>query len=319
MLKTFLLREEHLEEAALLVSNRYKRLCEQEPHLPQRYADVTYILPLLRNILNASGSGVATFQGDRLVGFLTGWKIPSFRGKRSIYSAEWANAADLEDSAHIYEEMYSHLAATWVADKYVAHYISLFPNDVDALRAWNWMGFGMISVDALRGLDPIQGDDTNATIRRAGLQDIEQVMELHEDLWKYMKGTPIFLLTDKRDRSYYEEWLRNPDKVVWLAYWKEEPVAFMRLGPADNDVCTIIVDEKTTSIYAAFTKEKVRQEGVATALLDHALKSARASGYERCAVPFEPMNLLGTHFWLKYFRPVCYSVVRYLDDRLTPA
>jgi len=132
-----------------------------------------------------------------------------------------------------------------------------------------------------------------------------------------MKGTPVFLLTEKRDRGYYEEWLRNPDKVIWLAYWKEEPVAFMRLGPADNDVCKIIVDEKTTSIYAAFTKEKARMEGIATALLDHALKSAQASGYERCAVPFEPMNLLGTRFWLKHFKPVCFSVLRHIDDRVT--
>jgi len=311
------LKEEHLEDAALLVSDRYGRLCEQIPHLPHRYAKVDNLFPLLRKILNASGIGMAAIRGDRLVGFLTGWQMPSFRGKRSIYSPEWANAAVLEDSQRIYEELYRQLAAVWVADKYVAHYISLFPNDVNALRAWHWMSFGMISVDAIRGLDSIQGCDVDVYIRRAELQDLEQVMELHEALWQYMKGTPVFLLTEKRDRSYYEEWLRNPEQVVWLAYWNEEPVAFLRLGPADDDVCTIIYDEKTTSIYAAFTKEEVRREGIATALLNHALKSARASGYKRCAVPFEPMNLSGTRFWLKYFNPVCFSVLRHIDDRLT--
>jgi GNAT superfamily N-acetyltransferase len=151
------------------------------------------------------------------------------------------------------------------------------------------------------------------------LQDIEQVMELHNDLRKYMAGTPVFLPTEKRDQRYYEEWIQNPDKVIWLAYWQEEPGALMRLGPADEDVCTIIIDEKTTSIYAAYTKEEAREEGVATALLEHALKSARASGYQRCAVSFEPMNLLGTRFWLKYFKPVCFSVVRYIDGRVTQA
>jgi GNAT superfamily N-acetyltransferase len=91
----------------------------------------------------------------------------------------------------------------------------------------------------------------------------------------------------------------------------------MRLGPADEEVSTIIVDEKTTSIYAAFTNEKVRMEGIATALLDHALKSAHALGYERCAVSFEPMNLLGTRFWLKHFKPVSFSVIRHIDARMT--
>lgn len=319
MLQVTTLKEEHLEEAAGLVSHRYRRLCEQEPHLPHRYAEVNNLLPLLHHILNVSGMGVAAIRGDRLVGFLTGRQMPSFRGKRSTYSPEWANAADLEDSQRIYEEMYSQLAAVWVADNYVAHYISLFPNDVNALRAWYWMNFGMISVDAIRGLDPIQDHDADVHIKRADLQDLGQVVELHEALWQYMKGTPVFLLTEKRDRSYYEEWLQNPDKVVWLAYRNEEPVAFMRLGPADDDVCTIIYDEKTTSIYGAFTKEKVRREGIATALLDHALMSARASGYQRCAVPFEPMNLISTRFWLKYFKPVCYSVLRHIDDRLTQA
>jgi hypothetical protein len=140
--------------------------------------------------------------------------MASFRGKRSTYSPEWANAAEMEDSQLIYEEMYSHLAAVWVADKYVDHYISLFPNDVNALRAWHWMGFGMISVDAIRGLESIQGYDRDLHIRRAELEDLEQVMDLHEALWQYMKGAPIFLLSEKRDRSYYEEWLQNPDKVV---------------------------------------------------------------------------------------------------------
>jgi GNAT superfamily N-acetyltransferase len=319
MLKTISLREEHLEDAALLVSHRYQRLLQEVPHLPHSYADVTKLLPLLQKILNASGIGVALIQGNRLVGFLTGWQMPSFRGKRSIYSPEWANAADLEDSAYIYEEMYSHIASAWVADKYVAHYISLFPNDVAALNAWHWMGFGMVSVDAICGMDSVQYSDVNVQIRRAELQDIQQVMELHEALWQYEKGNPIFLLTPKRERSYYEEWLQNPSKVVWLAYWEDEPVALMRLGPADDDVCQIIVDEKTTSIYAAFAKEEIRKNGIATALLDHALKFAKNFGYERCAVSFEPMNLLGTRFWLKYFKPVCFSVVRCIDGRVIQA
>ncbi len=317
LIKITSLKEEHLGDAAELVSNRYRRLCEQEPRLPHRYAKVNNLLALLREVWNASGIGVAAIHRDRLVGFLTGWQMSSFRGKRSTYSPEWANAAEIENSQRIYEELYSHLAAVWVADKYVAHYISLFPNDVNALRAWHWMGFGMTAADAIRGLDSIQGYDVDAHIRRAELQDLEQVMELHEALWQYMKGTPTFLLAAKRDRSYYEEWLRNPDRIVWLAYWNKEPVAFISLGPADDDVCTIIYDEKTTSIYGAFTKEKVRGTGIATALLDHALKSARASGYERCAVSFEPMNLLGSRFWLKHFEAVCLSVVRHIDDRLT--
>ncbi len=319
MLNITSLEEAHLEDAATLVSHRYQRLRANQPLLPRQYAEVDTLLPLLRHILHASGTGVAAFCGDRLVGFLTGWQMPQFRGNRSTYSPEWANAADWEDSPRIYEQMYSQLADVWVADKYMAHYISLLPNDPDVLRAWHWMGFGMMAVDAIRGLHPIQGGEVNAHIRRAERHDLEPVMELHQALRQYMKAAPVFLLTERRDHGYYEEWLHNPDKVVWLAERDGEPVAFIRLGPADKDVCTIIQDEKTTSIYAAFTREKVRGQGVATALLERALQWARVAGYERCAVPFEPMNLLGAHFWLRHFQPVCYSLVRHIDHRLIQA
>jgi len=316
MLEIIPFREDHLEDAARLVSERYQRLRQQVPDLPERYSNVSSLVPLLQGILKPDVPGVTAIQGDRMVGFLTAWQMPDFRGERSIYSPEWANAAVLEDSARIYDAMYSRISGDWLAEKYSAHYASLFPNDLQALQQWHWLGFGMFAVDALRAVDPIPVGGTSIHIRRAGLQDIEQVMALQDELWEYIKGPPIFLLNERYERQYYEEWLQDPDKVVWLACSQDEPLAFMRMGPADNDVCTIIVDEKTTSIYAAFTREQARREGIATALLAYALKFARDCGYERCAVPFEPMNPLGTRFWLRHFKPVCYSLSRIMDDRL---
>jgi GNAT superfamily N-acetyltransferase len=318
MLKITPLKEEHIEDAAALVSRSFLDLWEQVPILPRQYSQLTVLRPLLQNLMLAGQPGVAAFENGRLVGFLIGWLMPSFRGKRSTYSPEWANAACLEDSQRIYEEMYTQLAGIWKAENYLSHYISLFPNDVHALRTLSWLDFGMISVDAVRSTDPVPGGG-DFNIRRAGPRDLELVMQLHEDLRQYMQTPPVFFLAEKKDRSYYEAWLQDPGKVVWLADWHSEPAAIMRLGPADDDVCAIIYDEKTTSIYAAFTREEARQGGLATALLDRALESARASGYERCAVSFEPMNVLGSRFWLKYFSPVCYSVHRQVDERLAPS
>jgi GNAT superfamily N-acetyltransferase len=316
MFKIIPFREEHLEDAARLVSDRYQRLRARVPDLPQRYSDVSSLTPLLQDILKPGIPGVAAIQENRMVGFLTAWQMSDFRGKRSIYSPEWANAAALDDSARIYESMYSRISGDWLAGKYPAHYLSLFPNDPQALQQWHWLGFGMFAIDALRPTDPIPVATTGVHIRRAGPQDIEQVMALQDELWQYIKSPPIFILSERYDRKYYEEWLQEPEKALWLACSENEPLAFMRLGPAADDVCTIIVDEKTTSIYAAFTREQARRGGIATALLAHALDFARASGFQRCAVPFEPMNPLGSRFWLRYFEPVCYSFLRTIDDRL---
>jgi GNAT superfamily N-acetyltransferase len=315
MLKITPLEEEHLEEASALVCNRYKDLREVEPLLPYQYQESKNILPLLHNIMEAGGPGVAAFQDGQLVGFLIGWYMPDFRGKRSVYSPEWANAARLEKSRHIYEEMYRQIAEDWVGDKFVAHYISIFDNDSEAIRACHWLGFGMLGIDAIRELQPIKEVNKQIDIRRAGIQDIDQVLGLHTELVQYMKGPSAFFVADKLNKVYFDEWVKNPDKIIWLACMDEEPVAFLRMGPANDDVSTIINDRKTTSIYEAYTQEKMRGKDVMTSLLAHAIDSARNDGYERCAVDFETTNLLGTRFWLRHgFNPVSFSLLRYIDE-----
>ena len=314
MLKIVPLKEEHLEDAAALVSSRYQILLAQEPLLPHRYREAHNLLPLLQNIMRYA-PGVAAIQDGQLVGFLIAWLMPDFRGKRSVYSPEWANAAHRENCRYIYEEMYRQIVADWVADRYVAHYISIFANDLEALQTWHWLGFGMLGVDAIRGLGAIEETDTEVDIHRAGIGDIERVMELHEGLVQYSKGAPVFFITDSFNREYFEEWVNSTDKIIWLASVNKDPVAFIRVGPANDDVCTIIYDQKTTSIYGAFTQEEMRGKNIATSLLAHAIESARSAGYVRCAVDFESMNLLGTRFWLRHdFKPVCLSLLRYVDE-----
>lgn len=254
--------------------------------------------------------------GGRLVGFLSGWRIPSFRGRRAVFSPEWANAADLENSRRIYEEMYAHLSSTWVADGCFTHLVSLLANDHDGIGGWHWLGFGMVAADAVRPLQPARGPDVEVDIGRAGLHDLVQIMTLDESLYQYLAASPTFLVdTGERNKAYYEAWLCHPDRPVWLAYQGMKAVAYVGMGPASDDASTIIYDEKTTSISGAFTTERARGQGIATALLNQALEWARAAGYERCAVDFEPMNPLAARFWLRHFEPVCYTLIRHVDER----
>jgi len=306
------LKKEHLTDAAALVSRRYEGLREQVPTLPPRYAEIDTLLPLLQDI-SVAGPGVVAIDRGRLTGFLAGWLIPSFRGKRSAFSPEWANGADLADSQHIYAEMYTHLAATWVAEGYGTHLIGMLDNDQDGIKGWHWFGLGMIAADAMRDLRPAQGCDADVDVRRAGLEDLEQLTTLDEALHQHLAASPTFLPHEEtHDRYFYEEWLQNPAKAVWLAYQGAEAVGYIGLGPASEEASTIIRDAKTTSVEGAFTRDGARGGGVGTALLDRALEWARNAGYERCAVDFEPMNPLATRFWLRHFEPVCYTLIRHL-------
>lgn len=310
------LHDEHLEDAAALVAAGYQVEREREPSLPSRYEDVSSILPPLRDLARQA-PGVAAIRGGRLVGFLLGQVLSMFRGRRSVYSPEWAHAADAEDRREIYRDMYARLSSHWLANGCFSHAITVLAHDRAAINACFWLGFGLTTVDAMRDLSPVQGSIAQIEIRRASLEDIELALTLSEELQRHMAAAPIFFpFVEKRGRRFHEQWLANATNALWLAYRNGEAVACMGLEPSNPSAAYVIRDEKTVSISRAFTKEHTRNSGIGTALLKHSLDWARSVGYERCAVDFESENISGARFWLKHFQPVCYSLIRYVDERV---
>ena len=317
MLNIVPLNQDHLEAAAALVSSRYKVLRAQQPLLPVQYQDPNQILPMLQHMLDTDSPGVAALQDGQLAGFLIGWLMPDFRGKRSVYSPEWANAAQEHNCRYIYERMYQSLADHWVADKYIAHYISIFAQDQEVIQACHWLGFGLLGVDAVRGLEPVTGVNPQIEVRPANMGDLDQVLELHAGMVEYARNSPYFFIGDQLTKTDYEDWIKRADRLIWLALVNQEPVAFIRIGPANDDVAAIIYDQKTTSIYEAFTQAEMRGKAVGRTLLAQAIEHARQAGYQRCAVDFESMNFIGTRFWFKMgFNSVCFSLLRMIDERV---
>jgi GNAT superfamily N-acetyltransferase len=312
-LKVVPLHSEHLEDAAALVNERYRALRREVASLPPQYEEPGTILPLLSDLAQRR-PGVIAVDGGVLVGFLLGLAIPDFGGNRAAYSPEWANGASAEGSWEIYRLMYAHLSARWVADGCLTHLVTLLAHDAEGIRAWQWMEFGLVSVDAMRDLTPLPKVTRDFTIRRAQLADLDQVMKLTDSLWAHLSSPPICVPpSEESTREYQEQWLANPDNVLWLARDGAEDLACMGLGPADPSACHIIRDDRTTSIYTAFTLESLRERGLATALLSHSVEWGRASGYQRCSVDFEPHNIPGARFWLRHFQPICYSLIRRID------
>jgi len=306
------LREQHIEDAAALFGTRYRTLREKVPLLPNRYEQANAILPMLYDLLSGS-PGVVALQGNRLIGFLIGAVLPAFLGKRSVYSPEWANGAELGESRRVYEEMYAQLSGPWVADGCFTHLVSMLGHDREGIEGWQWLGFGLAAVDALRGLQPLPGGRAGLEVRRATLGDIGDAVALAEALDRHLAAPPAFWLHEHRD---YNQWLRDPANALWLAHEGGEALGFMALEPGYSGGCQIIQEAKTVSIVGAFTQVHTRGRGIATALLNTAVEWAREEGYERCAVDFEPMNTLAARFWLRHFEPVCYTLMRSIDGRI---
>ncbi len=118
------------------------------------------------------------------------------------------------------------------------------------------------------------------------------------------------------DASAWEAQLGATERVVYLACVGGTPVGYMRIGPASQGACGIIVDEGTASITGAYALPDVRRRGVATVLLQGCLAWAAARGYVRCAVDWESANREANRFWRRHFVPVCYALMRVVDDAL---
>ena len=305
------LRPEHLAAAAGLVATRYVALRSQMRSLPAKYADAATIAHMLRKLDGAAG--VAALEAGRLVGFMTGFVLPEFLGKRSFYSPEWANGAEPANSRWIYEEMYRHASARWIADRCAVHAVTLMVNDREGIEGWQWLGFGLAAVDGVRDLSPVQGSAAKLDIRQAGPQDAGVVTALDRALAQHMAAPPVFWIHDDEDRC---AWLQQPDNVAWLAYEDQEAVGCLGLELGRAGGCQIVQDEKTAGITIAYVWEGARRRGVVTALLNQALAWIRTHGYERCAADWEPMNLPANRYWPKRFEPVCYSLMRWIDERI---
>jgi len=340
------LNDSHLPDAAGLFVSRYREARSRTPVLPVRHEDPGTILPRLSDLLK-KGPGAAAIQDGRLVGFLAGMAIPNFKGtQRGVWCPEWAHAAVESGGANradVYRRLYEWISAQWVAAGCFTQAITLFAHDVEAGDIWFRNGFGLLCVDAVRSLDPVAADRPlapaatirqatagplpAATIRRATPADVDQILNLTVQHYRYLAGAPIFLPYLRAvGREEIEGWLADPTQAVLvatvtgeIASAEGEVAAYLRGGLGCPEAAHVLSDPKTASITRAFTRESLRRQGLASALLGRFVEWARLRGMERIAVDFEPQNIHGSRFWGRHFEPVCHSVIRRVDERVVEA
>lgn len=316
-MKVFELRpfeEKYIEDSAKLFAERYRTERKYMSLLPARYENYNTTLPLLDEQIKKT-PGVVAIENGKLTGYLIGRSLPLWRGRRSVFVPFWSHSVEGENRKKTYQQMYASLSSEWVANGYFTHLISVLTHDEEIVDTLFWLGFGMAAVDAMRDVRNIKSPFADVEIRLATLDDLDMVVSLSHELARYMTGPPIFMaMTEKTGREFHEKWLLKPLHSRWLASCKGKVVSNMKICPVNEDF--YITDEKTIWVKGAFTKEHMRGKGIGTALLKQALKWAQSHGYERCAVDFEGENALASAFWLRYFKPICFSLIRQIDKRI---
>jgi GNAT superfamily N-acetyltransferase len=311
-------RAEFVEDAVDLFAARYREVRARLPALPSCHADGSTVRPRLLDLLGKA-PGVAAVQDGRLLGYLIGQPIPTFKSaERGVFAPIWAHGARGDARRAIYEHMYEQLSRLWVAAGCMAQAISLYAEDSEVVDVWFRDGFGLLVVDAVRTLDPVPvHNDPGVTVRAATVDDVDRLMPLVSGLSRYLAGGPIFLPMLRQPSAIaYAAFIAEPGQTLWLALVGDELVGYFRTQPPQADVALVVHDSGTIAITGAFVAPEWRRHGVASALLRHVVEWARVDGYERCSVDFESQNLYGGRFWLAHFQPVCHSLLRRIDERI---
>ncbi len=315
----------HATDAATLVTTRLRALRRRASPLPAAWTEPAVVAPLVTE-LSLRGSGLAAMHGDRLVGFQAATLIDG-HGGRWAYTPDIGHAmADPRTlprglADRTLAALYAELAARWAREACLEHVVTVLANDSTALTTLARLGFGQLVVDLVRDLAPVSpsvGVD-GVEIRRAWPGDVPAIVALDAALRTHLAASPIFLrMGAARPPEIQRRTLADPRVATFVAEEAGRTIGMLRIGPSANDVATIVRDPGTASITSAYTVADRRGDGVATQLLDAALRWARSEGYVRSAVDHESANGEASRFWTRHFTPVTVSLVRRLPANVAP-
>ncbi len=305
-------KSDYLPDMAAIFVADFRALRATVPALPDTFEEPAQVVGKL-DWLFTHCSGVVALDGDQLVGYL-GWiEADDFRGagRKGAYIPEWAHSAQGNKQA-VYRALLASAAPQWAAAGCGVYAISLLAHDRPLQDFWFWNGFGLIVVDAIRPIDPLDAPPPDGIIiRKATSADVPALAQIELDHAQYYREPPILMAAyDPTSVDEIAEFIGGTDQAYWLALVGDELIGMMRFEPNGDGASSLVNAPDKVHCTGAFVRPTNRSKGVGVALLDAALKDYAARGFARCSVDFESFNPYARAFWLKYFTPVQLSVAR---------
>lgn len=306
----------YVDEAVNMVISAYINEKKSISFLPPDSDFINHIHSSIQNLFTI-GSGIAAIIENRLVGFLAGFYVDEFFGRYpGVYCPIFGHGATGKSRIDIYRGLYKHAADIWVKNKCVSHAITIFAHDHELVNHWFWQGFGMRCVDAIRETSSINiQNHSSAQIKKTVLKDAKKLSDIHANHNMYYRKSPMFMLKNDEDAvQEHKEWLSMENHHEWVAYHNDVPIGFIRISPTAE---TFVADHPfVMNINGAYVAENERRTGIGALLLNTVQEWLLQNGYPLCGVDFESINQLGSGFWMKYFTPYTYSLVRRIDERI---
>ncbi len=298
------LEAHHIPRAATLVAEGAREQRHAAPQLPFTLDDSTVAAELLEP-LAGNGLGVVVLDDGALVGLLAGVAVPLW-GSPGVYVAEWGNAAR---GPEVVLAAYAAASQLWVAAGCAAHVVTLWAHAAANEAAWHQLGFGRVVVDAVRGLDEIEGG--RGQVRRATVADVAEIVSLEEALWRHLAAPPVSRVhPPPAGPAGVAERLADPRRPAWIVEDGGRAIGYVSLTSGEHETTALAADD-TAVCDGAFVVPEVRRRGAGRCLVSAAMGWAAAEGFARLAIDYESANLEAATFWPGAgFRAVLHSVAR---------
>jgi len=195
----------HIEKAAYIAKQNYEKERRHVPALPH----VEAVLDLTQFAKN--GLGVSALEGDVVLGFLcvcNPWDGAfGISGLRHVYSPMGANGTVVENRAKIYARLYEAAGEKWAQIGAVSHGICLYAHDAEGQTQFFRYGFGMRTIDAIRGMDGIDATSCEAyTFSELAPENVAEVLPFENMLDGGYIKSPFFMY---REQSSEAEFLKS--------------------------------------------------------------------------------------------------------------
>ena len=305
--------DEHLDRAAALLSARHARHRAAEPLLPE-VSD--FRAQLERDLDHELASGVVAERGEDVLAYVIGRveDDPRLGDRRAI--VDFAGCAAQAGQGEAIRDLYSALAARWVAADATRHLAVIPATDEALIDPWLRLAFGVQLVWAIRETAAMKPVAANVQIRPGRPDDLELAVRLDQSLFEYQAGPPSFsgleIPSDTEVRADWSDTWDDPDTYThFVAERAGRPVGHLLLYRRPTG--DLRVPDHNIDLSQAVTLPAARRSGVSLALTGHALTWAHEHGFRSMTADWRSVNLLSSRFWPRRgFRPTYYRLYRAL-------
>jgi ribosomal protein S18 acetylase RimI-like enzyme len=224
-----------------------------------------------------------------------------------------ANGAIGENHANIYARLYQAAGEKWARAGAASHAVCLYAHDDEAQVQFFRYGFGMRTVDAIRGMDEIDAPVCEGyEFAELTRDEYPSILQLNRMLVEHCGQSPAFMRYTWLSDSVLLEKVLQSNSRYFVAKRDGNIISYVKItDDGENFACS---SPDMQNICGAYCLPEHRGKNVYKKLINNLIHTLKAENYARIGVDFESFNPTAWGFWLKYFTAYTYGVVRRIDE-----